>query len=118
MGALMGARGGVDIPDGDRRGVYSHLAKHYRDDFDEEPPDIVIAEFFYGYGNNYAGANISNLDVFLSSLPKYAPNARVIVIVDPTERHYLEQLATRFPLHGVLIQPVAEADMEAVLALG
>jgi HK97 family phage prohead protease len=37
MGALLGARGGVDIPDADRRGVYDHLAEHYAD-FDEEPP--------------------------------------------------------------------------------
>lgn len=44
MGALMGARGGVDIPDGDRRGVYNHLAKHYRDDFDEEPPEFAEQE--------------------------------------------------------------------------
>ena len=37
MGALMGARGGVDIPDGDRKGVYNHLAKHYKQ-FGKEPP--------------------------------------------------------------------------------
>ena len=29
----------------------------------KNPPDYVVAEFFYGYGNNYAGINISNLDV-------------------------------------------------------
>lgn len=39
MGALLGARGGVNIPDGDRRGVYNHLARHYRE-FDEEPPEF------------------------------------------------------------------------------
>lgn len=47
-----------------------------------QQPEFVVAEFFYGYGNNYAGVNISNLDVFLFSLQKYAPNARVIVLVD------------------------------------
>ena len=31
MGSLLGARGGVDIPDEDRKGVYNHLAKHYKD---------------------------------------------------------------------------------------
>jgi len=41
----------------------------------------VVAEFFYGFGNNYAGANLGNLDVFLASLQKYAPEARVIVLV-------------------------------------
>lgn len=39
MAALLGARGGVDIPDADRRGVYNHLARHYRD-FDREPPEF------------------------------------------------------------------------------
>lgn len=29
MGALLGSRGGVDIPDSDRRRVYNHLVKHY-----------------------------------------------------------------------------------------
>jgi len=43
MGALLGARGGVDIPDGDRRGVYNHLAKHYRE-FDKEPPEFRSVE--------------------------------------------------------------------------
>jgi len=38
MGALMGAQGGVDIPDGDRKAVYNHLSKHYAE-FKKEPPD-------------------------------------------------------------------------------
>lgn len=29
MGVLLGAMGGVDIPEGEREGVYNHLAKHY-----------------------------------------------------------------------------------------
>ena len=37
MGVLAGARGGVDIPDRDRRGVYDHLAHHYGE-FQKEPP--------------------------------------------------------------------------------
>ncbi|HUW09077.1 MAG TPA: hypothetical protein VM537_05070 [Anaerolineae bacterium] len=39
MSALLGARGGTDIPEGDRRGVYDHLAKHYRQ-FDKEVPEF------------------------------------------------------------------------------
>lgn len=37
MGALLGALGGVDIPVGDKKGVYNHLAKHYKD-WTKEPP--------------------------------------------------------------------------------
>lgn len=40
MAALQGARGGVDIPTADEQDVYDHLAAHYRNDFDEEPPDF------------------------------------------------------------------------------
>lgn len=39
MGALLGARGGVDIPDTDRKGVYNHLARHYAQ-YDAEPPEF------------------------------------------------------------------------------
>ncbi len=39
MAALLGARGGVDIPSGDRKGVYNHLAKHYKQ-FDKEAPEF------------------------------------------------------------------------------
>lgn len=35
--ALMGGRGGVDIPEGDVAGVKAHLAKHYQE-FDKTPP--------------------------------------------------------------------------------
>ena len=51
----------------------------------KNPPDAVVAEFFYGFGNNYAGVNVSNLDVFLHSLQKYAPGAKVIVLVSRGE---------------------------------
>jgi len=39
MAALLGARGGVDIPDADRKGVYNHLAKHYKE-YDKEVPEL------------------------------------------------------------------------------
>ncbi len=39
IAALNGARGGISIPDGDRAGVYAHLAAHLRD-ADREPPAL------------------------------------------------------------------------------
>jgi len=39
MAALFGARGGVKIPDSDRKGVYNHLAKHYKQ-WDKPVPEF------------------------------------------------------------------------------
>ena len=78
-------------------------------------PDYVVAEFFYGYGNNYAGINLCNLDVFLRSLQKYAPETKVIVIAMKEEREFVDKLTDLFPIHGVLVHPVNETDMELLL---
>lgn len=43
MGALLGARGGVDIPTSDRQGVYNHLKRHYGQ-FDREAPTLKAYE--------------------------------------------------------------------------
>ena len=78
-------------------------------------PDYVVAEFFYGYGNNYAGINLCNLDVFLRSLQKYAADTKVIVIALKEEREFVDKLVDLFPVHGVLVHPVKEEDMENLL---
>lgn len=78
-------------------------------------PDIVVAEFMYGYGNNYAGVNISNLDVFLYSLQKYSADSEIIVLVDKREYQYIDKLRALFPLHAVLQYPVYEQDIEPFL---
>jgi hypothetical protein len=39
MGVLLGARGGVDIPEDERRGVYNHLKRHYSE-FEKDVPDF------------------------------------------------------------------------------
>ena len=80
-----------------------------------ETPDFIVAEFFYGYGNNYAGVHISNLDVLLISLQKYAPNTKVIVFVSRAEYQFVEQLNCIYPLHGVLLHPVQQSDLAAFL---
>jgi len=78
-------------------------------------PDIVVAEFMYGYGNNYAGVNISNLDVFLYSLQKYSSDSVVIVLVDKREVQYVDKLSALFPIHAVLQHPVQEQAMARCL---
>ena len=83
-----------------------------------QPPDFVVAEFFYGYANNYAGVNISNLDVLLFSLQKYAPEAKVLVLVEKKEREYVDALRRIFPLHGILLQPVLDDGIQKLLITG
>lgn len=39
MAALLGARGGTDMPEEDMQAVYDHLAKHYAE-FEKEPPEL------------------------------------------------------------------------------
>ena len=84
----------------------------------ETVPDYVVAEFMYGYGNNYAGVNVCNLDVFLYSLQKYSRETRIIVMVERAELQYVDRLAALFPLHAVLPLPVSEQALEQVLTPG
>ena len=79
-------------------------------------PDYIVAEFFYGYGNNYAGVNISNLDVMLYTLQKYSPDTRVIVIVDKSERQHVDGLNKILPLFGVLQHPVTPTQIKELLS--
>jgi len=44
IAVLNGGRGGADIPDSDRKGVYAHLAKHIRD-AGKEPPELKDWEY-------------------------------------------------------------------------
>jgi uncharacterized protein YdaT len=43
IGVLNGGRGGTTIPDADRQGVWSHVARHLRD-ADLEPPELKAAK--------------------------------------------------------------------------
>ncbi len=81
-----------------------------------QQPDFIVAEFFYGYGNNYAGVNISNLDVLLYSLQKYAPAVRVIVMVEKDQRQYVDKLNEILPLHAVVQHPVQVSELEQLLS--
>ena len=107
FGALYRSLGITEIKLSTGRKAMSQLKK--------KAPDFLVAEFFYGYGNNYAGVNMSNLDVMLYSMQKYAPRTKLIVLVAADERKYVDKLAEIFPLHAVLKYPVAAAEMEALL---
>ncbi len=81
----------------------------------KDQPDYITAEFFYGYGNNYAGINLSNLDVMLYTLQRYSPKTKVIVFVDKEESQYVEQLNKILPLYATLVKPVNEDQICKIL---
>ena len=81
----------------------------------QQQPDFVVADFIYGYGNNYAGVNVCNLDVFLHSLQKYAPETKVIVMVEKEEIKHVSKLVDLFNLHAVLQYPVSKQAMTEML---
>ncbi len=81
----------------------------------KQQPDFIVAEFFYGYGNNYAGVNISNLDVLLYSLQKYSEFTKVIVLVDKSEFKYVDKLNEIIKLHDVLKFPINKERLQESL---
>ena len=81
----------------------------------KQPPDFFEGEFIYGWGNNYAGANVSNLDVTIRSLQRFAPQAKMIVFMHPREEDHIGKLLELFPTHAVLTYPVSEQAMQAAL---
>ena len=82
----------------------------------KQAPDYIVAEFIYGYSNNYAGVNISNLDVLLYSLQKYAPECQVIVFCEKGMEKYTGKLREIFPLHGVLARPVQQRKLADLIS--
>ncbi len=63
MQSLLGARGGVDIPEADRRAVYEHLAGHYRE-FGREPPEFRASWFTHsGLGVKPEGGGVEEMEV-------------------------------------------------------
>ncbi len=81
----------------------------------KQPPNFFVGEFVYGWGNNYAGANVSNLDVTIRTLQRFAPQAKVIVFMHPREEDHIGKLLELFPIHAVLAYPVSEPAMQAAL---
>lgn len=78
-------------------------------------PDYFIGEFVYGWGNNYAGANVSNLDVTLRTLQPIAPNAKLIIVMRPNEAAHIGKLLELFKVNAVLTYPIGEPALREVL---
>jgi hypothetical protein len=107
LSALFARLGFDEVPLTSTRKAISALKK--------QVPDVVIADFVYGFSNNYSGVHISNLDVLLMSMQKFAPQAEVIVLATAPEMAYAEKMRDIFPVKAILPFSVAEQELEALL---
>ena len=90
-------------------------ARQFNKAISKQAPDIVMAEFRYGFGNNYAGVNISNLDVSLYALQRHAPHARIILLVNKIELPHLPKPQALFDIDAVLPFPVSKSSLRIAL---
>jgi DNA-binding NarL/FixJ family response regulator len=81
----------------------------------KQRPDLVIADFVYGYSNNYDGIHISNLDVFLMAMQKFAPGTRVVILAADEEQEHAQKMREICPIAAILPFSVKEAEMEREL---
>lgn len=81
----------------------------------KKAPDYFVGEFVYGWGNDYAGATVSNLDVTLRTLQAAAPRAKIIVVMQASEAPHIGKLLDLFTVDAVLKYPVTAEEMRAVL---
>jgi hypothetical protein len=93
-----------------------HTARQLNKAITKTAPDLVLAEFFYGFGNNYAGINISNLDVSLHALQRHAPQAKVMVLADKADRPYVPKLEALFKIDAILTLPVTASDIKTAIS--
>lgn len=82
----------------------------------KQAPDYFVGDFIYGWANNYAGTNLSNLDVTLVTLQRFAPDAKVIVFAQASDAPHVQRLTELFPVHATLKYPVSEQAMQAALS--
>lgn len=109
MAALLGARGGVDIPAEDKQKVYNHLARHYRDDFGREPPKLKELEEFFAELKEIEDVDGENDQSHLKSLILQQQN------MEEFEKKIKELEATNSELSekiGELESKVAELEAE------
>lgn len=81
----------------------------------KQKPDVVVADFVYGFSNNYSGVHISNLDVFLMSMQKFAPGTPVIVLVAPGEMEHAEKMRNICPIQAIYPFTVPEKTIREEL---
>lgn len=81
----------------------------------KQKPDVVVADFVYAFSNNYSGVHISNLDVFLMSMQKFAPGTPVIILAAAAELEHAQKMCNICPIEAILPFTVAQSEVQRVL---
>lgn len=81
----------------------------------KQKPDVVLADFVYGFSNNYSGVHISNLDVLLMSMQKFAPDAEVIILTSNKEMEHAEKMRNICAVKAILPYSVSEEKLTELL---
>jgi hypothetical protein len=79
------------------------------------PPDYIFAEFIYGYSNNYAGVNVSNLDVMLYAMQTTAKHTKVITVSQKDQQVHVSKLDHIFPIYGNLNWQTLKVGLPSLL---
>lgn len=107
IAVLNGARGGADIPDADRQGVYNHLAAHIRD-ADIEPPELKRD---HNQKMEYRSFDFGEVEVRQEDgvAPKLVGHAAVFNVLSEDLGFYREKIAP-----GAFRKTIREADVRAL----
>ncbi len=112
IGVLNGGRGGADIPSGDRRGVYNHLAAHLRD-ADVEPAPLRGGRPAIEY-RTYPLAEL-RVEQLEGQQPRIVGHAAVFdrrseVLMQIGSERLVEEIAP-----GAFAKTIREADIRALI---
>ncbi len=66
-------------------------------------PSVVVAEFYHEPAFR---DRVSNLESMLAHLQRKLPQTRTIVLYNPVDEPYLQQVMGRFPVNTILPTPV------------
>ncbi len=89
-----------------------HLMRKAISFLKKRAPSIVVAEFYHDPAFR---DRVSNLESMLAHLQRKLPQSRVVIIYDPADEPFLQQLMARFPVDQTIPHPVdPEMLVEAV----
>ncbi len=75
-------------------------------------PRVVIAEFYHEPAFR---DRVSNLESMLAHLQRNLPEVITIVLYNPEDERYLQQLLERFPVNHLLPTPVVPGELLALV---